>query len=67
MNTDGTVFAASDRVRVITDDGRDAVPGSDDEGLLMVTGHLPLRYHNDPDEDRGHVPRDRRGPVRGAR
>jgi 3-oxocholest-4-en-26-oate---CoA ligase len=46
--SDGTSFAAGERVRVITDDGRDAVAGSDDEGLLMVTGHLPLRYHNDP-------------------
>jgi acyl-CoA synthetase (AMP-forming)/AMP-acid ligase II len=33
----------------VTDDGRDAVPGSDDEGLLMVSGRLPLRYHNDPE------------------
>jgi 3-oxocholest-4-en-26-oate---CoA ligase len=49
-NSDGTSFAAGERVRVITDDGRDAVPGSDDEGLLMVTGHLPLRYHNDPEK-----------------
>jgi fatty-acyl-CoA synthase len=47
---DHMYFARSDRVRVITDEGRDARPGSDDEGLLMVSGHLPLRYLNDPEK-----------------
>ena len=47
-NADPTSFAAGEHIRVITDDGRDAEPGSGDEGLLMVSGHLPLRYHNDP-------------------
>jgi 3-oxocholest-4-en-26-oate---CoA ligase len=42
-------FAGGEHLRVLTDDGRDAVPGSDDEGVLMVSGRLPLRYHNDPD------------------
>jgi len=44
----GSTFAAGDRIRVVTDDGRDVRPGSDDEGLLMVSGHLPLGYLNDP-------------------
>jgi acyl-CoA synthetase (AMP-forming)/AMP-acid ligase II len=42
-------FAGGAHLRVVTDGGRDAVPGSDDEGLLMVSGRLPLRYHNDPE------------------
>ena len=42
-------FSAGPHLRVVTDDGRDAVAGSVDEGLLMVSGRLPVGYHNDPD------------------
>ena len=44
-----TTFAAKDNVRVLTDDGRDVVPGSDEDGVLAVAGRLPLGYHHDPD------------------
>ena len=44
-----TTFAAQDNVRVFTDDGRDVVPGSGEEGVLAVAGRLPLGYHHDPD------------------
>jgi fatty-acyl-CoA synthase len=44
-----TTFASKDNVRVLTDDGRDVVPGSDEDGVLAVAGRLPLGYHHDPD------------------
>ncbi len=44
-----TTFAAKGNVRVLTDDGRDVVPGSDEDGVLAVAGRLPLGYHHDPD------------------
>ncbi len=44
-----TTFAAKDNVRVLTDDGRDVVPGSGEDGVLAVAGRLPLGYHRDPD------------------
>ncbi len=44
-----TAFAAKDNVRVLTDDNRDVVPGSDEDGVLAVAGRLPLGYHHDPD------------------
>jgi acyl-CoA synthetase (AMP-forming)/AMP-acid ligase II len=44
-----TTFAAKDNVRVLTDDGRDVVPGSGEDGVLAVAGRLPLGYHHDPD------------------
>jgi acyl-CoA synthetase (AMP-forming)/AMP-acid ligase II len=43
-----TTFAAKDNVRVLTDDGRDVVPGSGEDGVLAVAGRLPLGYHHDP-------------------
>jgi fatty-acyl-CoA synthase len=42
-------FSGGDGLRVVTDDGRDVVPGSGEEGLVMVAGRLPLGYHNDPE------------------
>ncbi len=42
-------FAAKENVRVLTDDGRDVVPGSGEDGVLAVAGRLPLGYLNDPD------------------
>jgi len=42
-----TAFAAKDNVRVLTDDGRDVVPGSGEDGVLAVAGRLPLGYHHD--------------------
>jgi fatty-acyl-CoA synthase len=43
-------FAASDRVRVIDDAGRDVVPGSGEVGLLAVGGRIPLGYHKDDEK-----------------
>jgi 3-oxocholest-4-en-26-oate---CoA ligase len=44
-----STFAAKDNVRVLTDDGRDVVPGSGEDGVLAVAGRLPLGYHHDPE------------------
>ncbi len=62
-----TTFAAKDNVRVLTDDGRDVVPGSDEDGVLAVAGRLPLGYHRDPVATRADVPRGRGCPLRDAR
>jgi fatty-acyl-CoA synthase len=44
-------FKLGPRARVITDDGRDVVPGSGEIGYLAVTGSaLPKGYLNDPDK-----------------
>jgi fatty-acyl-CoA synthase len=42
-----TTFAAKENVRVLTDEGRDVVPGSGEDGVLAVAGRLPLGYHHD--------------------
>jgi len=41
-------FRASDRVVVVTEDGRFAQPGDDVIGMLGVGGAIPLGYYKDP-------------------
>jgi fatty-acyl-CoA synthase len=41
-------FAVTDRVRVLTDDGREVVPGSGEVGMVGVGGPIPLGYYKDP-------------------
>jgi acyl-coenzyme A synthetase/AMP-(fatty) acid ligase len=44
-------FALSERVKVLDEDtGRPVTPGSDEVGLVGVTGRIPLGYYNDPDK-----------------
>ncbi len=43
-------FAVNDRVRVLTDDGREMGPGSDEVGMVGVGGRIPLGYYRDPDK-----------------
>lgn len=43
-------FAVGERVRVLTDDGRDVAPGSGEVGLVAVSGRIPLGYHGDPEK-----------------
>jgi fatty-acyl-CoA synthase len=43
-------FAVNDRVRVLTDDGREVAPGSDEIGMVGVGGRIPLGYYKDPDK-----------------
>lgn len=45
---DTAKFSLSDRVRLLTDDGQWAQPGSGDVGRVALTGRLPLGYHGDP-------------------
>ncbi len=41
-------FKAKATTRVITEDGRDVVPGSGQRGLLAIGGRQPIGYYNDP-------------------
>ena len=59
---------------VVDDTGTPVPPGA--TGLIAKTGHIPLRYHNDPREDRPDLPHlrgealrhpGRRSPPRGRR
>ena len=43
-------FAVNERVRVLTDDGREVVPGSDEVGMVGVGGRIPLGYYKDPEK-----------------
>ncbi len=43
-------FAVNDRVRVLTDDGREVEPGSDEVGLVGVGGPIPLGYYKDAEK-----------------
>jgi len=43
-------FTLGDGARVITDDGRDVVPGSGDMGLVAVRGRTPIGYYKDPEK-----------------
>jgi 3-oxocholest-4-en-26-oate---CoA ligase len=43
-------FAVNDRVRVLTDDGREVAPGSDEIGMVGVGGRIPLGYYKDPEK-----------------
>jgi fatty-acyl-CoA synthase len=40
-------FSLGDDVRVIGDDGKDVVPGSDQVGRLILGGRIPLGYYKD--------------------
>jgi len=41
------VFAIGPRTRVITEDGRDVVPGSGEVGLMALRGRVPVGYYKD--------------------
>lgn len=43
-------FMVTDRTRVITEDGKDIVPGSGEVGLLAVKGRNPLGYYKDEEK-----------------
>jgi len=40
-------FAVTDRVKVLTDDGREVEPGSGDVGMVAISGSIPLGYYKD--------------------
>ena len=43
-------FMPNPGTRILTEDGRDVVPGSGEVGLLAVTGALPAGYYKDADK-----------------
>jgi fatty-acyl-CoA synthase len=43
-------FTVGDNARVITEDGRDVVPGSGEAGLMAVRGRNPVGYYKDPEK-----------------
>ncbi len=49
---EGTAETASFQLgpdgRVVTDDGRDVVPGSGEVGMVATRGHTPIGYYKDP-------------------
>ncbi|MCZ7527530.1 MAG: acyl-CoA synthetase [Acidimicrobiia bacterium] len=49
--TSGTArFQIGEHARVVTEDGRDVVPGTDEIGQLALGGPIPLGYYKDPDK-----------------
>ena len=43
-------FSLGEFTKVITDDGREVVPGSGERGRLALGGSLPVGYYNDPEK-----------------
>ena len=43
-------FAISERVKVVTEDGRYVEPGSGEVGMLALGGRVPLGYYKDPEK-----------------
>ena len=43
-------FALGPSTRVITDDGRDVVPGSGEVGMMALGGRMPLGYYKDEEK-----------------
>jgi acyl-CoA synthetase (AMP-forming)/AMP-acid ligase II len=43
-------FALGENARVITEDGRDVVPGSGEIGVVALRGRVPLGYYKDPEK-----------------
>lgn len=41
-------FKAKGNVRVVTEEGKDVIPGSGEHGLLAIGGRQPVGYYNDP-------------------
>ncbi|MGV9713080.1 acyl-CoA synthetase [Gordonia sp. NPDC003424] len=49
-HTGGPRVNADSETHVLRDDGTPVEPGSGEIGMLARTGHIPLRYHNDPEK-----------------
>ncbi len=43
-------FSIGEQCKVLTEDGREVQPGSDERGLLALGGHIPLGYYKDPEK-----------------
>jgi len=49
-------FVLGEHARVITDDGRDVVPGSGEMGRVAVKGRSPVGYYKDPEKSERTFP-----------
>ncbi len=47
---DTAQFQLGDNVKVITEDGRLVEPGSEEIGMLGITGFIPIGYYKDPEK-----------------
>ncbi len=43
-------FAVNDRVKVVTEDGREVARGTEEVGMVAVGGRIPLGYYKDPEK-----------------
>jgi len=43
-------FTLGENARVITEDGRDVVPGSGETGMVALKGRVPIGYYKDPEK-----------------
>jgi 3-oxocholest-4-en-26-oate---CoA ligase len=43
-------FAVNDRVKVVTQEGREVAWGTDEVGMVAVGGRIPLGYYKDPEK-----------------
>jgi acyl-CoA synthetase (AMP-forming)/AMP-acid ligase II len=50
METQTASFKVGDRVKVLTDDGREVVPGSGEQGMVARSGPIPVGYYKDPEK-----------------
>ncbi|QHN32339.1 AMP-binding protein [Gordonia amarae] len=46
----GPRVTADKQLHVLREDGTEVTPGSGEVGILARSGHIPLRYHNDPEK-----------------
>ncbi|MCD9625163.1 AMP-binding protein [Rhabdothermincola salaria] len=45
-------FSLGENTKVITDDGREVLPGSGDVGMVAIRGRVPLGYYKDPEKSK---------------
>lgn len=43
-------FKIGERVKVLTEDGREVEPGSDEIGMVSIAGLIPIGYYKDPEK-----------------
>jgi acyl-CoA synthetase (AMP-forming)/AMP-acid ligase II len=43
-------FKVGDRVKVLTEDGREVLPGSGEQGMVARSGPIPVGYYKDPEK-----------------
>jgi acyl-CoA synthetase (AMP-forming)/AMP-acid ligase II len=43
-------FVVGENTRVLTDDGRDVTPGSEEIGMVALRGRVPIGYYKDPEK-----------------